>query len=263
MVQRTKLFGLKKLKKIAGKDPRWFVSPYKVYSSPEQFRLAQALGRRRLLVRGDEKGKSYLRYDWGSMPRTDVNVGRPPITRKGSLRKERKVRAELDKLGNRSILNSNMSLVEKGFLKGRARFIVHPTFLRREISVTGHAVLTKDSSGKTTLKISISFNPSKEATYHRGVRKDVMAEYLISPEQWTRRSKPLIGIWNPRRLSADNSALSETIVGQIVDFIKKGVELKQIKLGRQHTEISFLTWKSDPKQIELYDLIEKRGGSLL
>ena len=68
----NKWFGLKKLRKIAGKDPRWNAPKTIVLKKGEHYRESQRNGLPRLLVRTDEKGKRYQNLSWGSMPRTDI-----------------------------------------------------------------------------------------------------------------------------------------------------------------------------------------------
>ncbi|MFA5931642.1 MAG: hypothetical protein WC821_05020 [archaeon] len=257
MVQRTKLFGLKKLKKIVGTDPRWVVSPHKVYASPEQFRLAHARGNKRLLVRGDEVGRNYTKFNWASMPRFDVGLRQFLFSVDQKNAEEQKARKDIGKIGKHYIdghfYNPSASgmLGEKALARKKMRLIVHPTRAREKIETTGQALIT-NRSGQTKLYFWLSFNAGKE-TVHRQIPKDVSVEYVLVNGKWKQLTKFLYSK-NASRRKAD------LVIKRMNEFIKRGVELNQIKLGRLETEINFLTWKGDPK-IEVFDLIEKRDNS--
>ncbi|MFA6399945.1 MAG: hypothetical protein WCW44_06305, partial [archaeon] len=128
MYRTNKHFGLKKLRKIAGADSRWFVSPHIVLTSPEQFRMAQTRGKARLLVRTDEAGKKYDYFMHDYMPRFEI----PGPTLFGQIDNQ-KVR--LASLGEREIQKRLAQAKEDANIQryqGRLRYILHPTRKRED-----------------------------------------------------------------------------------------------------------------------------------
>jgi len=252
----NKHFGLKKLKKIAGRDPRWFVSPHIVYSSPEQLRLARMRGQPRLLVRTDEAGRTYNHLSHYAMPRFDV----PGFGLGGH--KDRK-NAALRSLGEKEIQKRLASAKGKVNFppgaKNMLRFIVHPTGKREDIAWTGsvlvHSEITRNK-GRTVLtpkiEIVLTPNPDPKETVHINLidERDISFNYKNGKFTFDKD-------YSQRKSLKRNKKQENALISRIKELIQSAIDSNQIKFSRT-TQIQFLTWKKDPTKIELYDLKESR-----
>jgi hypothetical protein len=238
IIQRSKLFGLKKLKAMTKGCPQIVVSPHKVYSSADQFRMFHTKNNPRLLVRTDEKGRNYKKYDWSVVPRDDVFLKEKTMRNGyfGVISKklnELEVRERIDEIANR--------------IFRMHRIIVHPTELRKKVGLVGNVFI--DKSGWITL----NFSPNSKSNPHFRFQF-----FKYSTALWIDRTKKPVQI---KLSSGDMKRLDHPNVKKIliplIDFLNKGFKEGQIKMSRD-TEISFLTWKEKPNEVEVYDLVEKR-----
>jgi hypothetical protein len=221
-VQMNKRFGLKKLKKIAGKDPRWSVSPHINLKSLQQFRTEKAKRMPRLLIRTDEAGKIYKHFNWEQIPRFELS------TKKFS---EKEVKEHLLRLGYRP------SSLE------RLRYIFHPTRPREDIHTFGVAVIRNYLGSNMTLEIKLG-NSQPNNPYHRKqTEKSII--FVRKEKKWILKSQ-IPGIKKYSRL-----------LRIVRSFVEKGLTQNQIK-PREYQEMSFLTWKDDPAKPEFFDYIEER-----
>ncbi|MDO8648041.1 MAG: hypothetical protein Q7R70_06555 [Candidatus Diapherotrites archaeon] len=230
--QYNKLFGLKKLKKIAQSVPQASVTPFKVYSRPEQFRLSHSLEQPRLLARTDEKGRQYKRLRWEEMPRGDA------VTKN---RSESEIHKWLNSFQyNQDPLDSFSGRNRMLLFGSRKRFIVHPTRERSKIAVTGAVRIEKG-----IIEIWINENPSAQEKIHRRLfsQKSILSD---------------IGNLDKLNPRVEKNKLPANVIA----FLKSGVKTGQIKLGRKLTELSFLSWKEAASMPEFFDLIEKRQDSI-
>lgn len=263
MPQRTKLFGLKKLKKIVANSGQWSVAPYKVYSDPEQFRLKHTLDRPRLLVRTDERGRNYKIFDWSGMPRTEFEA----TDEWGFKNNEKTMRENLSKFDSNFKGDTKVSMFRRGRdrLSGIAsrirRLIVHPTFLREKIALTGRIELFKSPDGGSIVRISFLENPSPAYRLHRKFFEPTsMNSFYIRSNHFSFSLSR--GKLNPYLDNPKVKGQSREIVDSLVAFIERGVALKQINPRRLRTELNFLTWKDAPTKVEFFDLIEQRENQL-
>lgn len=225
--QMNKRFGLKKLKKIAGNDPRWSVSPHLVLESPRQFRSSQAKKKPRLLVRTDEVGNSYKRLDWLTIPRFDSTPKK--VERKARLLEDT-VRKKLHETGIRYSLKYNPD---------RIRYVFHPTKPREQIHSFGIISLFKNNTVRIKIGPAIPKN-----TMHR---EQMSFQFIFHKKnnKWF------------CELEDEHYAKYNPLIKKMLAFVEQGIETKQLKTAR-YPEISFLTWKDQPTKPELFDLIEKR-----
>ncbi len=228
MAMFTKLWGLKKLRKITRGSRNFGTAPYKAYTDPNQFHIEDALGHPRLLVRTDEKGRRYQRLEWRDMPREDVHIH--------------------NTFGRRS---ANESHVRKGLAKMARRpginIIVHPTRPREEIAYTGSFFFQKSGEGKAGIRIYIKRNPRAEETRH-----NIITEPLISIEDIFEKPPK-----NPD--SRGKNTDLKRIVNNAIEFARRALGTRQIRLSSErHIEAHFLTFKRRPTFLEFYDLRELR-----
>ena len=246
MLQTTKRFGLQKLKKIAGgPNSRWVISPHFVLETVNQLRNKKLLGKPRILVRTDEKGKTYKHLEWGQMPRFDVITS-------SDVRKNQKAISKTEGI------RFNYKTPPDTFENHRAKYsklrkyIIHPTRPREEIAIAGRVTICK-MFGKTLLSFFLSPTPSSFGAaivtyeFKNGRIKKVTDPKLSS------RFKFDSSLATPEQL-----LVRRKIVANALKFLKKGIESKQINPRRFNTVFSFLTWKDAPTKLELYDLIERR-----
>lgn len=232
IVQRTKLQGLKKLRLIS-KYTKGIAcaSPFKVYSSSDQFRLKHAMGNPRLLIRTDEKGKVYRDLYWEKMPRTEIV---------GSTLNEDEVQRVL---GDVSQSHSRMWM------------LVHPTKPRTEIAYTGVINLTKG----TRPYLKIVQNPASDQKNHRLLLGNLIylnfvEAHSLGPLRKKNSGHFEINVANIQRFDPEMRKVTENAV----HFLNQGIRTGHIKIGRHDTEMSFLSWKDQPSLLEFFDLIENR-----
>ena len=230
MTQMNKRFGLRKLKKIAGApNTRWFVSPHFVLRKPEQFRLSQAKGMPRLVVRTDERGRKYNTFIWGSMPREDVHVA-------GS--SEEHIQKELSEIFAKTPAYFIRKIPQEAL-------IIHPTRPREDIEYTG-AIRVAKGIGKRPPSIEIFIaKPAPDKKIHRDLPFDSF-EVVFSNGSFALR--------NPNQ----KSVVHNQILEHAIDLLQEAVRTKQLNLSRPESIISFLTWKDAPSRLELFDMIERR-----
>ncbi|MCX6803564.1 MAG: hypothetical protein NTY48_03255 [Candidatus Diapherotrites archaeon] len=243
--QRTKLFGLKKLRKIvqfAGSKGNWYVSPHKAYNSPKQFRLSHSLGRDRLLVRTDEIGKTHNWHEWMYMPRGDFHLPKnlPASEQEQQVRQE--CRDYLLSLPN----------------PHKLRIIAHPTFAREQIHLSGEIKIEPVVGiyGQRSIFVQIKWGyPEAHNVIHRnslpfkktfflGKKRVIDPKYANNDADCTR--------------SPDNAKHSRMVISSAEQFVRTAIASGQLRMGagRRAFSISFLTWKNNPKSMELFDLIE-------
>jgi hypothetical protein len=99
--------------------------------------------------------------------------------------------------------------------------------------------------------ISVFKNPSPGEKIHKYLT--AIGEQIFPEEingKWVIPQEKLVG--RPED--------EKKMLANVLDFINKAIEQRQIKLGTYKTwDISFVTWKNAPATLELFDLIEYRG----
>lgn len=268
--QFNKLWGLKKLREIAKGSNRFRVIPFKVYEKPEQFRLKHALEQPRLLVRTDEKGRTYKKLSWARMPRIDINKPRKPFNKS---KNEKMIQRELEKIGNTDSMGEKLEEEDKR----NARLIVHPTKKRRQIAFTGQITIENlNLSGEIVLRISLAKNPSAQVLVHRNLFLGSPFVYKIKknrfvPTEKTKEQLRAISRQDKETTTSDRfyqtfgfkaigrqDKQTTKIIGNCLAFLKKAIKTKQVKPNRVKTEICFVTFKDNPTTLEFYDLQEFR-----
>jgi len=224
MRQFNKQYGLKKLQQIAKGARNASVSPQVVLDSPEQFRIAQAKGMPRLLIRTDEIGRTYKRLNYGDMPREDI------LLDSHTKADESKVR-----IGLQDIISRKRSK--------RLKIIVHPTRKREDIALAG---MIRISPKLTVLGIA---RPRLDKDHREVIRTDFQLQLRKD-----KRGFRLTGASGLRTLSPEE----QKFIAHALAFLNKGLREGQIK-AQHSTELNFLSWKDKPSEPEFYGLVEKRG----
>lgn len=251
----NKRFGIQKLKKIAAANPstNWHVAPTMHLSTLRHFPNQKFADAKRVVVRTDEAGKSYQHLNWYFMPRFDAIPKNNP---KSTTREMRKKEAEHF---NKATPPETYTTHRANYAK-RRHYLLVPTHPREEIAYTGMATISAEH-GKPEIRLYIHPTPGPQQTQHRNLLGAPFAKF--EPHRGTLRRMPLtvsdmslesfLSKATPKR-----KAQIRAIARNILSFIREGLETKQLKLRREYTEISFLTWKDAPTKLELFDLIEVR-----
>ncbi len=233
MIKRTKHWGLKKIKLISRHNKNWVASPHITLRSMEQYREKMLGKKPRLLVRTDEKGKNYDSLSWRELPRTET------ITQKTTKNPKIIIEEEFKK-----------KLSKKNISK-KAVLILHPTFKRKNINFFGN--LTLFPNGKIIICYTSQKSICRTNKVHRTATVNETSLHIIK----TRTGYRFKGISGLNSLK--NKRLKKGIFNAL-QFMKKGLELEQIKLGR-NTKIHFIGWKKTGDKkfdggIEIFDMEE-------
>ncbi len=252
----NKLRGLKKLREITKHTPgRATYAQFKVYERPEQFRIGHAQGMPRLLVRSDEKGKTYNRLRWASMPRLDLNIeAKPSRARLTERLRARRAQGKAQReMGRRyhGTVDSEKKLESYPFSK-YARFIVHPTRRKEDMFCDGKVCIFRIDDNNFA-QISMDF-PANSTNSHLAGR-------------WSERN--FTCQWEGGKfLSAYGSIIYAQainrfpqLIGNLEAFLKAGIETGQLQFRPRGRDIvmRFVTWKDKPEVPEFYDLLELGG----
>lgn len=239
--QHTKLWGLKKLRKIIRGFPASAgriatLAPFKVYDSPAQFQRVHAQSQPRLLVRTDERGRFYDRLIWHLMPRFDFYFASKGLSR--VLRGERSFRKKLQKTVVPGARN--------------ARFIVHPTRLIGEVDWVGEIEFGRFLfSKRNRIRLMLGRQRQSPSKHLRG--SFFMYGSSILEFEWKNNHLVLVDPLSQHRLEGIHS-----LVTNIELFLREAFRQKQLKLERHRTVVRFNTWIDDPTTPEFYDLQEYR-----
>jgi hypothetical protein len=235
----TKHFGLKKLRKIAGSDPRWEVAPFKTYHDAKEFRMPHFKGNPRLLLRGDEKGKRYSKLSYPEMHRAETNSWLSGHTFASD---EERVRCMIDSVKNHAGQGKHTVV------------IAHPTKPRGEMLLTGQVSIgPRPDAPLPEISLRIAENPGwATIPNHRDIVQEIVKwKYKKGKIVANRKLDALAAIIKNRRHFETIRAVRE--------FLAKGIKDGQIKPNRQRTQIAFIVWKNAPGKLEFYDLIEERA----
>lgn len=232
----SKLFGLKKLKLVTRNSNRWTYSPYKVYSNPDQFRLKHMKNQPRVLIREDTKNRKFSVIPWESMFRDEIIVS--------------KFYSKFQKI---DLISHKLSDLKRHLHK--TRFIVHPTRKREDIHSFGQIKFQRYGEKRI---VQIYLNPfDRSMSNNEIVNKTrfmrVNFKNLLTLNVEKRNGKFIIEDPPYENFPKDQ----HEILKEAVDFARVALKSKQVNPNR-HTDISFLTWKDAPKNLEFFDWIEAR-----
>lgn len=250
IVQFSKLWGLKKLRLIAGNDPRFGVIKWFTFRNRKQAE-ARNPNAERLLLRTDENAKAHKRLMWHSMPRTEIFESFHSAT------------PESEKL---------LSFLERN----PARLIVHPTRIREKIAWTGQLKVGAETKwSEQMVRINLVKNPptnlatDENALVHRNLfnifGEQYSRDYRSGKASITLRFKISGNSLEPTKESREildqikSEKGASEIVGNSLEFLRRGINLRQIKFNRFETELLFVTFRDKPTFPEFYDLKEKRA----
>ena len=226
--QFTKLWGLKKLKKIAQGLPSRVVgvAPYLVRPTDPHIRERDIAGSDRLLVRTDEKGKSYQKLGWAYVPRYSIDL---PFSRKkpGALSRYVRMRTRAAYDTEKNYFDGNPKVNPPGRFK-HLRHILVPT----------HANEMRHAEN------SVEINHGAIGIHLPGA--DTI-EWHQKGNKWVRSRKVEL---NP---------MQRALLARIMRFIREGIRSKQIipRVGRRFV-LRYMLWKNNPGLPEFYDLQEYR-----
>ncbi len=244
--QRNKTWGMKRLRDLIGRDPRWTYSHFKLYDNPTKFIGEHALGRPRLLIRTDEGGLHYKALDWKDMPREDLDMVKAPkgledfeadMNRKRFQDKA----AEMDAEGTEIF----------GDKWKRRKFLVLPTHSRSEIRTFGNILIKEGEKDKLIIQLNRNAVESKTVRMVDNYKEQHEFQVTKLPDNKYRVKGMERFI---ARLKNDKKA-SKAVVQSVIELAEKGLTKGHIKPGRP-ASISFLTWKHAPTVPEFYDWID-------
>ena len=254
----NKLWGLKKLKKITQLTPGIATcAPYKVYANPNQFRLGHAKGMPRLLIRKDEKGRTYRTLEYGLMPREDANLDSPASSRRSIWSRltrrspqavqEHSVQKQMKRMEKTKGLDS----IDRKLYRARSRFIIHPTRKRADVFWTGKVWLYQLEKD---LEIEVSLGRGNEDDTH-------YFKHPVNFKVFWENGKLAKIPWDylKQRFAVDPEKMSK-LFDNLQQVLKAGFDSHQIKVGDRTVVLRFNTWKDTPEQLEFYDLIEQRSN---
>ena len=222
-VQYNKLWGLKKLRLVCKRLPGVArFAPFKVYHFPEQHQTTHDQNRPRLLVRTDEKGKSYRQLEYNIVPRFDVKTDEwtPAYVR--------------NQVSQRTKEPSR-------FFQQRGRFIVHPTGTRESVACTGNIYLIP-ATKRSGAVIRIDWG-------HGSKSGDITFDQTVSTRLLPSDIEHL-----PAHAPA---GVSRALAANLAAFLRMAIQTRQLNLSREH-EFRFNSWKDDPDVPEFYDWKEYR-----
>lgn len=234
IVQMNKRFGLQKLKKIAGKDRRWTVSPHMVLRTPEKFRIVRAKGMPRVLIRTDEVGKTYKHFVWDDVPRYENT---PQTVQLQHRLLEETVRDHLIHKGIETGKNYDYSI-------RRLLYIMHPTRPREDIHLFGTLQITPHDSA-TSIELKLGESDPNSTLHRKQVGPTVL--FIKRGNKWT-TSIPVPTLFKNY----------PNLLQTVRTFVNRAIKTRQINPKRT-TEMSFLTWVDAPEKPEFFDLVEQRN----
>ncbi|MFH1106762.1 MAG: hypothetical protein V1787_02605 [Candidatus Micrarchaeota archaeon] len=251
MRQNAKLVGLRKLERITRGLKGCSVAPYRVYSSPSQFRMEHAGNSPRLMVRTDEAGRNYKELPHSEMPRLDIDLHAGhivvfdgqhmrPATDSGSpSARQILIRHELEMLYGHPALHRSS--------RDRVKFIVHPTGPRNQFAFAGKIVF-RDGKASLTLRP----DPPEDKHAHRDLMSATGNHYFRMDFSKDGDMK-----WeNAETAPPDRDEVVEKIVEHARDFVVKGIRTR--RLSKEWCDAWFVTWKKQPTHLEFHDLREFR-----
>ncbi len=254
-VRYNKLWGLKRLRTVCKHLPgvaRFAL--FKIYDSPTQFRLSHLKENPRLVVRTDEKGRTYRRLMWETVPRFDINVAdyqprwwevTKGLKTSGIERRIRKgIKAETSRF-NQELAKSERA--DKQFM----RYLVHPTRARSDVKYTGNLAVVegKNSAGSFANQQTVRLSIGERSDFHYFGRGNSIVLFHIS------KSPSGIQIRREITQSAKNAPIK--LIENLEAFLQKAIETRQLKLNRPDL-LLFNTWKNEPYIPEFYDWQEFR-----
>ncbi|MEI7961498.1 MAG: hypothetical protein WCI04_04130 [archaeon] len=253
-IQRNKWFGLNKLRKIAGgENPKWGITPTVVVSHPEQLNSLRFENAQRLVLRTDEKGRTYSQLNWETMPRYDLELDQ--TTGKIDPKKN---------YGTVAKLNAGRKWVRRN----KTNYILHPTKERQNIAFTGQITFGRELANKLEVSFWLVKDPPANRTIHREMVGKIKVTFLlkngalkVESSEIPTKKRPLWRAVLGLKKTQANLTNEEKILGGVREFVEKGIKERQINPNRQRTQLSFLTWKDNPTKIEFYDLQEIRNVS--
>ncbi|QQR92461.1 MAG: hypothetical protein IPJ89_04910 [Candidatus Iainarchaeum archaeon] len=232
--QFTKLWGLKKLKKIAqGLRPGLVtISPYLVRPTNPHLRPRDIGNSERLLVRTDEKGKRYDNLAWSFVPRYSINTsGYSKDSRRLSKAIEENTKKRYDSFNR----GSRDSVNPPHYFK-HLRHIIHPTHGYSNVYSEGIITIAPlRRATRSIITIVLPYGAKKEFTYDYKTRRvDAFEKAKYGPEQ--------------RR-----------ILSRLLRFLRYAIQSNQLQIKpTRFLTLRYLTWKDAPTIPEFYDLQEYR-----
>lgn len=227
--QFTKLWGLKKLKKIAQGLPSNVagVAPYLVRPKDPHLREADLRRSKRLLVRTDERGKAYRRLQWAYVPRYSVDI---PVaeSKKQALSRYIRMRTRVAYDNEKNFFDGNAHINPLGRFK-HLRHILHPTRAYSERNAESMIEIFSDG-------IHVNLPTREEAII-----------LVMRGKRFFRTKK-------------DNFTPGERmLLGNIMRFLKQAIRSRQINpLKSRRFVLRYSLWNDSPHTPEFYDLQEYR-----
>lgn len=226
----TKLSGLKKLRIMVQGHKDVSYSPFKVYTSPEQFQLSHAQGRPRLLVRTDTSKRTYVSVgNYHAMARGDVT----------NLTDLNRTRQQIK------------SIVDRNNLRHNKVIIVHPTRKREDIAWSGELII-KTENNAPKLFFNLVFAPSPRKKDLRNLPTNFTVKCDLKRGRFSST-----GTKNFEGLRPMQKVQAQLIFMKVIRFLNSSISSNQIKPNR-YTELAFLSWKDRPTSLEFFDLVEER-----
>ncbi len=222
----NKLWGLKKLRVIAKGSRRFSFAQFKVYEQGKDFQAEHAMGKERLLIRTDEKGKAYKHLAWVRMERKDADAGKSEDELKNEIENARKSSRE-------------------GW---RTRVIMHPTKPRKNIAFTGQVRIEKRTNNKTLIRVGLMTKPDERKHIHRGINFEWF-EFGFNGKKIK---------FLPRQSPQKYGRNTIKIVENCLVFAHKAIKSRQVKPRKRETIAHFLSFDDSPQKPEFYDLEEFR-----